>query len=133
VLNGLDPDQHEFHVANVFDYLEGARQRAEQFDVVVLDPPAFAKAQGARTQALKAYRRLNQLGMEVLRPGGILFSCSCSGVVGMDDMLGVLAHSARHLQRTVQLLEVSTHGVDHPVHLAMPETAYLKAIFCRVQ
>jgi len=133
VLNGLDPDQHEFHVANVFDYLEEACVRGEHYDVVVLDPPAFAKTQGARTQALKAYRRLNQLGMQVLRPGGILFSCSCSGVVGMDDMLGVLAHGAQRLQRSVQLLEVCYHGVDHPVHLAMPETAYVKAIFCRVQ
>jgi 23S rRNA (cytosine1962-C5)-methyltransferase len=133
VLNGLDPTQHEFRVANVFDYLEEARQSAEQFDVVVLDPPAFAKTQSARTQALKAYRRLNQLAMEVLRPGGILLTCSCSGVVGMDDLLGVLALGAGHLQRPVQVLEVSTHGVDHPVHLAMPETAYLKAIFCRVQ
>ena len=68
VLNGLDPTRHEFYRANVFDYLEEARQSGEQFDVVVLDPPAFAKTQGARAQALKAYRRLNQLGMEVLRP-----------------------------------------------------------------
>ena len=132
VLNGLDPDQHEFHTANVFDYLEGARQRGELFDVVVLDPPAFAKTQGARTQALKAYRRLNGLGMEVLRPGGILLSCSCSGSIGMDDVLGVLANSAQRLHRSVQLLESYTHGVDHPVHLAMPETAYLKSLFCRV-
>ncbi len=132
VLNGLDPARHEFHIVNAFDYLEEARLRGEQFDVVVLDPPAFAKTQGARTQALKAYRRLNQLAMEVLRSGGILLSCSCSGVVGMDDLLGVLAQSAQRLQRSVQLLEVYSHGVDHPIHLAMPETAYLKAIFCRV-
>lgn len=132
VLNGLDPTQHEFHIANVFDYLEEARASGEQFDVVVLDPPAFAKTQGARAQALKAYRRLNQLGMEVLRPGGILLSCSCSGPVGMDDLLGSIAQSAQRLQRSVQLLESYTHGVDHPVHLAMPETAYLKTVFCRV-
>lgn len=133
VLNGLDPSQHEFRVANVFDYLEEAREQGEQFDVVVLDPPAFAKTQGARAQALKVYRRLNQLGMEVLRPGGILLSCSCSGVVGMDDLLGALALGSQRLRRPVQVLEVYTHGVDHPVLLAMPETAYLKAIFCRVQ
>ncbi len=132
VLNGLDPEQHGFHIANVFDYLEEAVQRGERFDVVVLDPPAFARTQGGRTQALKAYRRLNQLGMEVLRPGGILLSCSCSGAVGMDDLLGVLAQSAGRFQRSVQLLEIYTHGVDHPVHLAMPETSYLKAVFCRV-
>lgn len=132
VLNGLDPDQHEFHTANVFDYLEQARQEGRQFDVVVLDPPAFAKSQGARNQALSAYRRLNLLGMQVLRPGGILLSCSCSGVVGMDDLLGILAQSSQRLGRSVQLLESFTHGVDHPIHLAMPETAYLKAVFCRV-
>ena len=132
ILNGLDPARHEFHIANIFDYLETVRGSGEQFDVVILDPPAFAKTQGARAQALKAYRRLNLLGMGALRPGGILLSCSCSGAIGMDDLLGVLAQSAQRLQRSIQLLETYTHGVDHPLHLAMPETAYLKAIFCRV-
>jgi 23S rRNA (cytosine1962-C5)-methyltransferase len=133
VLNGLDPNQHEFHIADVFNYLEQARQRSEFFDVVVLDPPAFARSQNARGQALKAYRRLNMLGMQVLRPGGILLTCSCSGVIGLDDVLGILSQSAQRLQRTVQLLETYTHGVDHPINLAMPETAYLKAVFCRIE
>jgi 23S rRNA (cytosine1962-C5)-methyltransferase len=131
-LNGLEPDRHIFVIGDVFDYLEQAQINGERFDVVVLDPPAFAKTQGARSQALKAYRRLNTLGMRVLRPGGILLSCSCSGVIGMDDLLGVLSQSAQHLHRTVQLLESYTHGVDHPAHLAMPETVYLKSVFCRV-
>jgi len=133
ILNGLDPNQHEFHIADVFDYLEQAQQRGELFDVVVLDTPAFARSQKARAQALKAYRRLNTLGMQVLRPGGILLTCSCSGVIGMDDVLGTLSQAAQRLQRTVQLLETYTHGVDHPINLAMPETAYLKAVFCRVE
>lgn len=132
ILNGLEPDQHTFVTGDVFDYLEQAQINGEQFDVVVLDPPAFAKTQSARTQALKAYRRLNTLGMQILRSGGILLSCSCSGVIGMDDLLGVLSQSAQRLHRTVQLLESYTHGVDHPIHLAMPETIYLKSIFCRV-
>lgn len=131
-LNNLDPELHHFVVADVFDYLEQAQRMGEQFDVVILDPPAFAKTQGARAQALKAYRRLNMLGMQAVRPGGILLTCSCSGVVGLDDLLGVLSQAAQRLQRSVQLSEVYTHGVDHPVNLAMPETAYLKAIFCRV-
>lgn len=133
VMNGLDPNQHEFHIADVFDYLEQAVGRSELFDVIVLDPPAFARTQNARAQALKAYRRLNTLGMQALRPGGILLTCSCSGVVGMDDVLGTLSQVAQRLQRTVQLLETYTHGVDHPINLAMPETAYLKAVFCRVE
>lgn len=131
-LNRLDPALHELHIADVFDYLEVALRQQELFDVVVLDPPAFAKSQNARTQALKAYRRLNTLGMQVLRPGGILLTCSCSGVVGMDDLLGVVSQSAQRLQRSVQLLETYTHGVDHPMNIAMPETAYLKSLFCRV-
>jgi 23S rRNA (cytosine1962-C5)-methyltransferase len=132
LMNGLDPNLHEFLTADVFEYLEQAQRVGEQFDVVILDPPAFAKSQGARAQALKAYRRLNTLAMQVLRPGGILLTCSCSGVMGMDDLLGALSQSAQHLRRRVQLLETYTHGLDHPINLAMPETAYLKAVFCRV-
>src|SRR5207244_12783350 len=114
-------------------YLEQAQSTGEQFDVIVLDPPAFAKTQSARAQALKAYRRLNTLGMQVLRPGGILLTCSCSGVIGMNDLLGALSQSAQRLQRTVQLLETCSYGVDHPLNLAMPDTAYLKAVFCRIE
>jgi 23S rRNA (cytosine1962-C5)-methyltransferase len=132
VLNGLDPNQHQFLIADVFEYLEQARSTGEQFDVIVLDPPAFAKTQSAHARALKAYRRLNLLGMQVLRPGGILLTCSCSAVVSLDDLLGALSQSALRLQRTVQLLETYTHSVDHPINLAMPETAYLKAVICRV-
>ena len=132
VLNGIDPNRHQFLIADVFDYLEQAQREGEQFDVVVLDPPAFAKTQSARSQALKAYRRLNMLGMQVLRRDGILLTCSCSGVIGMNDLLGALAQAAQRLERTVQLLETYTHGVDHPINLAMPETSYLKAVFCRV-
>ena len=129
-LNGLDPERYQFIAADVFDYLEEMQSVGELFDIVVLDPPAFAKSQSARVQALKAYRRLNTLGMQVLRPGGVLLTCSCSGVVDMDDLLGVLSSSAQRLHRTVQLLESYTHSVDHPINLAMPETSYLKAIFC---
>jgi len=131
-LNGLNPESYQFVTADMFDYLEEARKAGELFDIVVLDPPAFSKSQTARSQALKAYRRLNTLGMQVLRPGGILLTCSCSGSIGMDDLLGVLSSDAQRLHRTIQLLESYTHGVDHPVNLVMPETSYLKAVFCRV-
>jgi 23S rRNA (cytosine1962-C5)-methyltransferase len=131
-LNGLDPEQHEFVTSDVFEYLEAAQHNGELFDVVVLDPPAFAKTKDARAQALKAYRRLNTLAMQVLQPDGILLTCSCSGVVGMDDLLSILSQSAQRWHRGVQLLETYTHGVDHPTNLAMPETVYLKAVFCRV-
>ena len=131
-LNGLDPTRHTFATEDVFEYLEAAATRGERYDVVILDPPAFAKSQGARSQALRAYRRLNTLGMQTLAPGGILLSCSCSGVIGQDDLLGAIAQSAQRVERQVQLLESFGHGFDHPINLAMPETAYLKAIFCHV-
>lgn len=132
ILNDLNPEQYTFLIANVFDYLEQAHKEKEQFDVVVLDPPAFAKTSSARTQALKAYRRLNTLGMQVLKAGGILLTCSCSGVVSLDDLLGAVSQAAQRLHRSVQLLEVYTYSVDHPINMAMPETGYLKALFCRV-
>jgi 23S rRNA (cytosine1962-C5)-methyltransferase len=131
-LNGLDPARYEFLAEDVFDYLEAASSRGEQYEVVVLDPPAFAKSQGARSQALRAYRRLNMLGMQVLAPDGILLTCSCSGAVSQDDLLGALEQSAQHIGCQVQVLESFSHSFDHPIHLLMPETAYLKAIFCRV-
>ncbi|HZT99177.1 MAG TPA: class I SAM-dependent rRNA methyltransferase, partial [Ktedonobacteraceae bacterium] len=131
-LNGLDPGRHQFLVADVFDYLQEAQRNQEQFDVVVLDPPAFAKTHHARTQALNAYRRLNLLGMQVLRPGGILLTCSCSGVVSMKDLQDVLTQDARRLRCAVQFLDSYKQSIDHPIHPAMPETAYLKAICCRV-
>ncbi len=128
-LNGLNPERYAFVVADVFDFLEAAVDRGERYNVVVLDPPAFAKNQGARSQALRAYRRLNTLGMQTLEPGGILLSCSCSGTIGLDDLLGAIGQSAQRLQRPAQLLEVFGHGFDHPINLSMPETAYLKAVF----
>jgi 23S rRNA (cytosine1962-C5)-methyltransferase len=128
-LNGLDPERYVFVAADVFDFLEAAVERGERYDVVVLDPPAFAKSQGARSQALRAYRRLNTLGMQALEPGGVLLSCSCSGTIGLDDLLGAIGQSAQRVQRLVQLLEVFGHGFDHPINLAMPETAYLTVVF----
>jgi 23S rRNA (cytosine1962-C5)-methyltransferase len=131
-LNGLEPEQHAFVAADVFDFLEKAVADGERYDVIVLDPPAFAKSQGARSQALRAYRRLNTLGMQALESGGILLSCSCSGTIGLDDLLGAIEQSAQRVERPAQLLEVFGHGFDHLINLAMPETAYLKAVFARL-
>jgi 23S rRNA (cytosine1962-C5)-methyltransferase len=131
-LNGLDLEQHAFVAADVFDFLEAAVAESERYDVIVLDPPAFAKSQSARSQALRAYRRLNTLGMQALEPGGILLSCSCSGTIGLDDLLGAIGQSAERVARPAQLLEVFRHGFDHPINIAMPETAYLKAVFARI-
>lgn len=131
-LNDLDPARHAFAAEDVFGALEALSERGDRYDVIVLDPPAFAKSRSAKSQAHRAYRRLNMLGMQALSPGGILLSCSCSGVIGQDDLLGAIGQAAQRLERRVQLLEVFGHELDHPINLAMPETSYLKAFFCRV-
>jgi 23S rRNA (cytosine1962-C5)-methyltransferase len=131
-LNDLDPAAHEFLVGDAFAYLEKWAESDERFDIVILDPPAFAKTLQARPQALRAYRRLNLLGMRVLAPGGLLVTCSCSGSVSLDDFSAVVQEAAQRLSRTVQTAETFTHGLDHPVLLAMPEGGYLKALFCRI-
>jgi 23S rRNA (cytosine1962-C5)-methyltransferase len=132
LLNGLDPEQHEFLAADVFDYLQEARAEGKLFDVVIVDPPAFAKSRRAQAQALEAYQRLNLLAMQVLEPGGVLLSCSCTGGVSMDDVRAIITQDAQRLKRPVKWLKTLTHGIDHPIVEAMPETAYLKAVFCRL-
>src|SRR5207248_10445927 len=129
-LNGLDAQRHEFLVADVFDYLEEAQKQDEQFDVVVLDPPAFAKSQNARSQALKAYRRLNTLGMQVLRPGGILLTCSCSGVIGMDDLLGAFFLSVQRLIRSVLVFESYLISDVLPIYMTLLYSCYWKGMCC---
>jgi 23S rRNA (cytosine1962-C5)-methyltransferase len=131
-LNGIDTAQHEFIVADAFEYLEAARIRGEVFDVVILDPPAFAKSQRAKEQALKAYQNLNSLGIQVLKPGGILLTCSCSNILSMDELKEIVGATALRLHRPVNVLDTYTHGIDHPVHGSMPETAYLKAVIYRL-
>jgi 23S rRNA (cytosine1962-C5)-methyltransferase len=130
-LNGVDPAEHEFVVGDAFAHLERWVEERRQFDVVILDPPAFAKSVGARTQAMRAYRRLNVLGLNVLRPGGLLVTCSCSGAITLEEFRIIVSEAGQRADRQVQLVETFEHGLDHPVLLAMPESRYLKVLFCR--
>lgn len=132
VLNGLDLDLHEFVVQDAFEYLEQARRDKEKFEVVVLDPPAFAKNKNSLEQALLAYERLNMLGMQLLRPGGVLMTSSCSGVVSMKDFMETVTKAAEKLKLSLQVYDKYTNALDHPINKAMPETAYLKTVFYRV-
>jgi 23S rRNA (cytosine1962-C5)-methyltransferase len=115
-----------------FDVLESLGGAQAKFDVVIIDPPAFAKRKKDLPKALAAYRRLNQLAIQVLAPGGILVSCSCSYHVGATELEDAIAKAARAAQRQLQVLEARGQSPDHPVHPAIPETRYLKAYFCRV-
>jgi 23S rRNA (cytosine1962-C5)-methyltransferase len=117
---------------DAFDVLEGLVQEGARFDVVIVDPPAFAKRRKDLPKALAAYKRLNQLAMRVLASDGILVSCSCSYHVSAEDLQDAIAKAARAADKHLQILELGGQAPDHPVHPAIPETRYLKTYFCRV-
>jgi 23S rRNA (cytosine1962-C5)-methyltransferase len=117
---------------DAFDVLEALGREGARFDLVIVDPPAFAKRKKDLPKALAAYKRLNQLAMQVLSADGILVSCSCSHHVGTAELQEAIARAARAAGRHVQMLELGGQSPDHPVHPAIPETRYLKAYFCRV-
>jgi 23S rRNA (cytosine1962-C5)-methyltransferase len=117
---------------DAFDVLEEFAQQGARFDVVIVDPPAFAKRKKDLPKALAAYKRLNQLALQVLAEEGILVSCSCSFHVSAEELQDAIAKAARGAGKHVQILEMGGQAPDHPVHPAIPETRYLKAYFCRV-
>jgi 23S rRNA (cytosine1962-C5)-methyltransferase len=117
---------------DAFDVLEQLAQEPGRFDVVIVDPPAFAKRRKDLPKALAAYKRLNQLAMQLVSSDGILVSCSCSYHVSADDLQDAIAKAARAADKHLQILEFGGQAPDHPVHPAIPETRYLKAYFCRV-
>jgi 23S rRNA (cytosine1962-C5)-methyltransferase len=117
---------------DAFEVLEALGRQGAQFDVVVIDPPAFAKRKKDLPKALAAYKRLNQLAMQVLANDGILVSCSCSYHVSAEALQDAIAKAARAAGKRLQILETGGQAPDHPVHPAIPETRYLKAYFCRV-
>src|ERR1700690_2659303 len=117
---------------DAFAVLEALADEHAQFDIVIVDPPAFAKRRKDLPKALAAYRRLNQLAMQLLAADGILVSCSCSYHVSARDLEDAIAKAARGADKHLQLLEMGGQAPDHPVHPAIAETRYLKAYFCRV-
>jgi 23S rRNA (cytosine1962-C5)-methyltransferase len=116
---------------DAFDALEELHRGGERFDVVILDPPAFIKRKKQIPKGEAAYRRLNQLGLQLLGRDGILASCSCSYHLDPEHLVTLIQKAARHTSRFVQILESGGQSPDHPVHPAIPETRYLKAFFCR--
>jgi 23S rRNA (cytosine1962-C5)-methyltransferase len=117
---------------DAFDVLEELAKQGARFDIVVIDPPAFAKRKKDLPKALAAYKRLNQLAMQVIVNDGILVSCSCSFHVSAEDLQDAIAKATRGADKHLQILEMGGQAPDHPVHPAIPETRYLKAYFCRV-
>jgi 23S rRNA (cytosine1962-C5)-methyltransferase len=116
------------------DALTALKQLAdakETFEVIILDPPAFVKKLKDKKAGLIAYQRINEAALKILTRDGILFSCSCSMHVNPDDFMQILRRASLHAKIPLQLLEQGTQSPDHPVHLAIPETSYLKMMILR--
>jgi 23S rRNA (cytosine1962-C5)-methyltransferase len=128
-LNGREVEWIE---ANAFDLLRDYASAGQQYDTVVLDPPAFAKSKSNLATALRGYKELNLRALKMLRPGGILVTCSCSYHVSPADFLEVVAQAARDMHRNLRIVENRTQAKDHPILLTVPETAYLKCIVLAV-
>ena len=123
----------EWLEANAFDLLKDFASTGKQYDTIVLDPPAFAKSKRTLETALRGYKELNLRALKMLRPGGVLITCSCSHHVSEDDFLEMLASAANDAGRTVRMLEKRGQSKDHPMVLNIPETAYLKCIIGTVE
>jgi 23S rRNA (cytosine1962-C5)-methyltransferase len=129
-LNGC-MDRVEGLKGDAFEGLKQLMEQGERFDLVVLDPPAFIKRKKDLDTGLEAYARLNRLGLSVLSPGGVLATSSCSFHLQREMLLRTVQKGARRNGRFLQLLEAGQQSADHPVHPAVPETAYLKTFFLR--
>ncbi len=117
--------------ANAFDWLRAEAGSGAAYDVIVLDPPAFAKDQRSLARALAGYKELNLRAMTMLAPGGWLFTCSCSHHVRRSDFFAMLGEAAQDAGRRIQLVELRGAGADHPELLTVPETGYLKGALLR--
>jgi 23S rRNA (cytosine1962-C5)-methyltransferase len=121
----------EWIEVNAFDLLKDYAGTGRQYDTIVLDPPAFAKTRRAAPTALRGYKELNLRALKMLRPSGVLVTCSCSFHVSEGEFLEMLASAAADAGRQVRILEKRGPAQDHPVLLGVPETAYLKCIVCQ--
>ena len=124
-LNGVE-DRVRFECANAFDFLRAHQTAKEQYDVVILDPPAFTKTRSAVEGALRGYKEINLRGMKLTRDGGFFVTCSCSQHVTPDLFRGMLMDAQKDAHVQLRQIEWRTQGRDHPILLASPETQYLK-------
>jgi 23S rRNA (cytosine1962-C5)-methyltransferase len=118
--------QIEWIEGNAFDLMRDYASSGKQYDTIVLDPPAFAKSKKHLESAMRGYKELNLRALKMLRPGGVLVTCSCSFAVSEQDFFDVLSEAAQDAHRSVRVLEKRTQAKDHPILLGVPETFYLK-------
>ena len=125
-------DNVDFVEANVFDVLREMEAAGDRFDVIVLDPPAFAKNRASLKAAIRGYKEINLRALKLLNSGGVLITCTCSYHVSEELFLEILAQAAIDAHRRVQLVEKRMQASDHPVLVGVPETYYLKCVIARV-
>ncbi|RRJ83081.1 class I SAM-dependent rRNA methyltransferase [Aestuariirhabdus litorea] len=130
-LNGLEERVSTLQ-GDAFAALKQLREEQQRFDLIVVDPPAFIKRRKDIKAGEQAYRRINEQAMRLLSRDGVMVSASCSMHLQRDNLVDILRLSSRHLDRQLQIIEQGHQGADHPIHPSIPETEYLKAIFCRV-
>jgi len=118
----------EWMEANAFDLLKDYATAGKQYDIIVLDPPAFARSKRTLEAALRGYKELNLRALKMLKPGGVLVTCSCSFHVSETDFLEVLNSAAQDAHRAVRVVERRSQASDHPVLMGIPETFYLKCL-----
>lgn len=129
-LNDLAEERQTWMEADVFQALRAFRDEGRSFDLIVLDPPKFAATAAQAERAARGYKDINLLAFKLLRPGGLLFSFSCSGGISADLFQKIVAGAALDARADAQMVEHLTQGIDHPVALNFPEGAYLKGLVC---
>lgn len=127
-LNGFDADRATWMDADVFKSLREFRAEGRQFDLIVLDPPKFAPSAQHIDRAARAYKEINLVGMQLLRPGGLLFTYSCSGAISMELFHKIVAGAATDARADARILRRLSAGTDHPMSAAFPEGEYLKGL-----
>ena len=131
-INGLDLSKAEFVRDDVFKLLRKYRDQGEKFDVIVMDPPKFVENKSQLMGACRGYKDINMLAIQLLNPGGVLLTFSCSGLMTTDLFQKIIADAAIDAGRDVQFIEQFRQAADHPVIATYPEGLYLKGFACRV-
>ncbi|MBP2170663.1 23S rRNA (cytosine1962-C5)-methyltransferase [Erwinia toletana] len=131
-LNGLDLSKAQFLRDDVFKLLRTYRDSGEKFDLIVMDPPKFVENKNQLAGACRGYKDINMLAMQLLNPGGMLLTFSCSGLMATDLFQKIIADAALDARRDVQFIEQFRQAADHPVIASYPEGMYLKGFACRV-